>query len=230
MRWLPVLPVSETPVGSGALTLGDPADRGAPAAAALPLEVAREKRVYLEVFGCQMNKLDAELMLGVLDDEGYRVTDRLEDAGVILYNTCAIREQAENRVFSKLGELRPLKRRSPDTVIGVLGCSAQNHQHELLRRFPWVGIVCGPGSFLRLPELIEESRARGQVAALDLDEPVRFVRRRNRGPNPFQAYVSVMRGCDMACTYCVVPRRAGPRTAGPCARSSTNAARSSRTA
>ena len=196
-------------------TLGDPEDGALRVDVEAAASVPRERRVYLEVFGCQMNKLDAELLLGALDDEGYRVTDRIEDAGIILYNTCAIREQAENRVFSKVGGLRSLKRQHPDTVIGILGCSAQNHQHDILKRFPWVGIVCGPGEFLRVPELILEARRRGQVAALDLEKPVHFVRKRNLGPNPYQAYVSVMRGCDMACTYCVVPRTRGPEISRP---------------
>ncbi|MEM7262511.1 MAG: tRNA (N6-isopentenyl adenosine(37)-C2)-methylthiotransferase MiaB [Planctomycetota bacterium] len=178
-------------------------------------EVPQERRVYLEVFGCQMNKLDAELMMGVLDDEGYRLTDRVEDAGVVLYHTCAIREQAENKVFSKVGALKALKKKRPDLVIGVLGCSAQNHQRDILKKYPQVGVVCGPGEFLRIPELITESRKQGQVAALDLDAPVKFTRRRNFGPLPFQAFVSVMRGCDMACTYCVVPRTRGPEVSRP---------------
>jgi tRNA-2-methylthio-N6-dimethylallyladenosine synthase len=162
-----------------------------------------------------MNKLDAELAMGALAEEGYRLTRTLRDAGVVLYNTCAIREQAENRVFSRIGALRPLKRRRPEIVIGVLGCSAQNHRERIFQRYPHVGIVCGPGEFLRLPELIREARARGQVAALDLAATPRSERRRNLGPSPFQAYVSVMRGCDQACTFCVVPRTRGKEVSRP---------------
>ncbi len=179
------------------------------------LAAAPDRRVYFEVFGCQMNKLDAELMMSILYDEGYRLTNRLEDAGVVLYNTCAIREQAENRVFSKVGSLRALKRRKPELVIGVLGCSAQNHREAILSRYPQVGIVCGPGEFLRLPELIDSARRGERVAALDLDTEVSFQRTRNHGPNPFQAYVSVMRGCDQACTFCVVPSTRGKEVSRP---------------
>jgi tRNA-2-methylthio-N6-dimethylallyladenosine synthase len=185
------------------------ADHLAGVAEAPTRERPRSKRVYFEVFGCQMNKLDAELMLGVLAQDGYVLTGDIEDAGVILYNTCAIREQAENRVFSKVSQLKSLKKSRPDTVIGILGCGAQNHQHALFERFPHVGIVCGPGEFLRLPEFIDEARDGRQVAALDLDQPVKFERRANLGPQPHHAYVSVMRGCDMACTYCVVPHTRG---------------------
>jgi tRNA-2-methylthio-N6-dimethylallyladenosine synthase len=174
-----------------------------------------EKRVYFEVFGCQMNKLDAELMAAALEDEGYRLTADGTDAGVILYNTCAVREQAENRVFSKVGALRALKKKRPDLVIGVLGCSAQNHREAIFKRHPHVGIVCGTGEFLRLPELIAIARRDGRVAALDLDTTPVFERKRNLGPNPFHAYVSVMRGCDQACTFCVVPRTRGKEISRP---------------
>jgi tRNA-2-methylthio-N6-dimethylallyladenosine synthase len=169
----------------------------------------------MEVFGCQMNKLDGELMLGALEEEGYRLTDDVRSAGIILYNTCAVREQAENRVFSKVGALRRLKERDPDLVIGVLGCSAQNHREAIFERYPQVGIVCGTGEFLRLPELIRIAREKGRVAALDLDTSPIFTRTRNLGPSPFQAYISVMRGCDQACTFCVVPRTRGKEISRP---------------
>ena len=178
-------------------------------------DLPRSQRVYFEVFGCQMNKLDAELAMGVLAEEGYRLTSNVREAGVVLFNTCAIREQAENRVFSKVGALRPLKREHPDLVIGVLGCSAQNHQEEIFKRHPHVGIVCGPGEFLRLPEWIAAARGNRQVAALSLDTEPRFERRSNLGPNPHQAYVSVMRGCDQACTFCVVPKTRGRELSRP---------------
>ena len=227
MRWLPVLPsgdrsTGDASVGSKTLpagALGDALVDGAPQDALLTADASAavpfERRVWIEVFGCQMNKLDSELLLDVLLDGGYALCDRLEDAGVILYNTCAIREQAENKVFSKVGQLKALKRRRPDVVIGVLGCGAQNHQHDIFRRYPHVGIVCGPGEFLRLPDLIDEARRVGQVAALRLDTPVRTRRTANLGPNPYQAFISVMRGCDMVCTYCVVPKTRGPEISRP---------------
>ena len=177
--------------------------------------VPKHRRVYMEVFGCQMNKLDGELMVGALEEEGYRLTDDVRSAGVILYNTCAVREQAENKVFSKVGAIRPLKERDPDIVIGVLGCSAQNHRETIFERYPQVGIVCGTGEFLRLPELIRIAREKGRVAALDLDTSPTFTRTRNLGPSPFQAYISVMRGCDQACTFCVVPKTRGKEISRP---------------
>jgi tRNA-2-methylthio-N6-dimethylallyladenosine synthase len=180
-----------------------------------PGTLPREKRVYLEVFGCQMNKLDGELMMAVLSEEGYGFVDRPEDAGVILYNTCAVREHAETRVFSKVGALRALKSKHPETVIGVLGCSAQNHGEAIFKRYPHVGIVCGPGEFLRLRELIEDARRGARATALSLENEPRLLRRKNFGPAPFQAYVSVMRGCDQACTFCIVPRTRGRELSRP---------------
>ena len=205
MKLLPILdPGSDAPDAPGGhASSGD--------AAAVP----KHRRVYMEVFGCQMNKLDGELMLGALEEEGYRLTDDIRSAGVILYNTCAVREQAENKVFSKVGAIRPLKERDPDIVIGVLGCSAQNHRETIFERYPQVGIVCGTGEFLRLPELIRVAREKGRVAALDLDTSPTFTRTRNLGPSPFQAYISVMRGCDQACTFCVVPKTRGKEISRP---------------
>ncbi len=227
MRWLPVLPAEtgeefnregqpgDAPAGEGLLSEGACDEHSVRADVEAAAGAGIDRRVYFEVFGCQMNKLDAELMLGVLNENGYQLTDHPSSAGVILYNTCAIREQAENRFFSKLGHLKKLKGERPDLVIGVLGCGAQNHQHDIFRRYPHVGIVCGPGEFLRLPQLIDEARSQGQVAALDLDTPVRFERKENLGPRSRHAFVSVMRGCDMACTYCVVPRTRGPEVSRP---------------
>ncbi len=189
-----------------------PARAGDPSA-----DVPPEKRVYFEVFGCQMNKLDAELMLGALLDRGYALTEDIDRAGVVLYNTCAIRQQAENRVFSKIGQLRFRKRRQPGLIIGLLGCVAQGDKGEVFRRFPHVDIVCGTAEFLRLPELIETARTIGPVRAVDLGTDLKIERRRNLGPNPAQAFVSVMRGCDQACTFCVVPSTRGKEISRPVA-------------
>jgi len=222
MRLLPVLDSTRASAHHGAPageSPGEPGSLGAslwePESDQVASGTPWERRVYFEVFGCQMNKLDAELMLAALEEEGYRLTSDPRDAGVILYNTCAVREQAENRVFSRIGTLRRLKSKRPDLVIGVLGCSAQNHREAIFDRHPEVGIVCGTGEFLRLPELIQTARRTGRVAALDLSRSPVFTRTRNLGPSPFQAYVSVMRGCDQACTFCVVPRTRGKEVSRP---------------
>ncbi len=175
----------------------------------------RRKRVYLEVFGCQMNKLDAELMLATLLENGYSMTDDIDAAGVVLYVTCSVRQQAENRVFSKIGRLRERKTRERDFVIALMGCMAQNQPEETRKRFPYLDIICGTAEFLRLPALIEQARTDGAVMAVDLDVELRYKRRQNLGPRRTQAYVSVMRGCDMVCTFCIVPRTRGREISKP---------------
>ena len=176
----------------------------------------KERRVYFEVFGCQMNKLDAELMLETLLDAGYTLTHDPDEASVVLYNTCSIREHAEERVYSRLGALKRRKEREPELVIGLLGCIAQHHGKELNRRLPHVDMVVGTREFHRLPELIAEVRGSTRtLVATELDSPFQFHRRRNLNPNPFMAYVSVMRGCDQVCTYCIVPKTRGVEVSRP---------------
>jgi tRNA-2-methylthio-N6-dimethylallyladenosine synthase len=208
----------ELPVLSGAPASGEaaaPREDHRALLTADPAHVPRHRRVHLEVFGCQMNKLDAELLVSALFDEGYRLTDDIRDAGVILFHTCAVREHAENRVFSKVGALKRIKENDPDTVIGVLGCSAQNHGAAICKRYPHVGIVCGPGEFLRVPELIGEARTGRRVVLTDLRASPERARSQNLGANVYQAYVAVMRGCDQACTFCVVPHTRGREVSRP---------------
>ncbi|MEM7167579.1 MAG: tRNA (N6-isopentenyl adenosine(37)-C2)-methylthiotransferase MiaB [Planctomycetota bacterium] len=181
-------------------------------AAAFP----RERRVYFEVFGCQMNKLDAELMVESLSARGYALTHDQDAASVILYQTCSIREQSENRVYSRIGSLKKRKTQEPDLVVGLMGCIAQHHEEALLKRLPTIDMVVGTREFHRVPDLIDEIRGTGEsIVATELDSPLEFQRQRNLGPNPFHAYVSVMRGCDMVCTYCVVPTTRGKEVSRP---------------
>lgn len=179
-------------------------------------ELPRERRVYFEVFGCQMNKLDAELMVESLSERGYALTHDQDAASVILYQTCSIREQSEHRVYSRIGSLRKRKLAEPDLVVGLMGCIAQHHEEALLKRLPVVDLVVGTREFHRVPDLIDEIRAGTEsIVATELDSPLEFQRQRNLGPNPFHAYVSVMRGCDMVCTYCVVPTTRGKEVSRP---------------
>jgi tRNA-2-methylthio-N6-dimethylallyladenosine synthase len=182
------------------------------------------KKLYIETVGCQMNVLDSELVVGSLRREGYILTQAVEDADVILFNTCSVRQHAEDKIYSALGRLRPHKRRHPDTVIGVLGCMAQKDQDLILRRAPYVDIVCGTGQLARLPELIAEVKRSGTPqTALSLDrkegsrhdveqsfESYDPLRDPSMRPSRFQAYVRIMIGCDKFCTYCIVPSVRGP--------------------
>jgi len=163
-----------------------------------------ERGLYIETYGCQMNVADSELMLGQLDRAGYRRVERPEDADVILVNTCAIREHAEQRIYGRLGELTRHKLRRPGVVLGVAGCMAQHLRSRLIERAPQVDLVVGPDGYRRLPELIDEAREEPTLA-------VRLSRVETYGDlvparaDGVRAWVSIMRGCDKFCAFCIVP-------------------------
>jgi tRNA-2-methylthio-N6-dimethylallyladenosine synthase len=163
-----------------------------------------ERRLYLESYGCQMNVADTELMLGQLARAGYRRTESAAEADVILVNTCAIREHAEQRVYGRLGELGRHKLRRPGVVLGVAGCMAQHLRGRLLERVPQVDLVVGPDGYRTLPTLIEQAREEPTLA-------VRLSRTETYGDlvparaDGVRAWVTVMRGCDKFCTFCIVP-------------------------
>jgi len=225
---------------------------------------------YLETFGCQMNDHDSEKVAGVLLGRGYRQVETPEAAKVILYNTCSIREKAAQKVFSRLGELRPAasdlrsvaseerepyaetpiakfaqdkqrtrsseEKRNPSAqagvpvpqdpkhpslrkivnagggkIIGVLGCVAQQEGEEIFERAPWVSLVCGSASYRKLPQLIAELEAGNRrVTGLDTDTDETFETEITRRDNPWRAYLTIIEGCDKACSYCVVPFTRGP--------------------
>src|SRR5437868_12228744 len=128
------------------------------------------KKLFIETVGCQMNVLDSELVVGSLRRQGYSLTDEARDADLILFNTCSVRQHAEDKIYSALGRLRGHKQRYPDKVIGVLGCMAQKDQELIRRRAPHVDIVCGTGQLARLPELVAEVRRSGRPQlAVSLD-------------------------------------------------------------
>src|SRR6516165_4974290 len=187
------------------------------------------KKLYIETVGCQMNVLDSELVVGSLRRHGYVLTHDETDADVILFNTCSVRQHAEDKIYSALGRLRSHKRRHPDVVVGVLGCMAQKDQALIRRRAPHVDIVCGTGQLSQLPELIDAVRRTGtpQMAlSLDRKEASRTeveesfhsydpMRDPSMRPSSFQAYVRIMIGCDKFCTYCIVPSVRGPEQGRP---------------
>jgi len=164
------------------------------------------KTVFFETFGCQMNKLDAELSLGLLQEDGYKIVDKVDDADVILFNTCSVRKHAEDKVYSHLGALKTLKKRHPEVIVGVLGCMAQKDGEAIFKRMPHVDLVCGTRMFSRLPEMLLKIRNHGShVLAIDEDQIVNVKRAVTYRPNFYQAFVTVMRGCDNYCSYCIVP-------------------------
>ena len=172
-------------------------------------QCAEERTFYLETFGCQMNDHDSEKVAGVLMARGYAQVEKPEAAGVILYNTCSIREKAAQKVFSRLGEFR--ERQAEGKVIGVLGCLAQQEGEEIFERAPWVSLVCGSASYRKLPQLIAELEAGNKrVTGLDQDTDETFETEMTRRNNPWRAYLTIIEGCDKACSYCVVPFTRGP--------------------
>jgi tRNA-2-methylthio-N6-dimethylallyladenosine synthase len=194
-------------------------------------------KYHLTSYGCQMNKLDSELVESKLRQRGYEPARSEADASVVLLNTCSVRQHAEDRVWSKLGTLRVRKRTEPQLVVGVLGCMAEEHKRYLLSRMPHVDLVVGPSAFGDIDETVEKAREKNhqiatqreparqkrEVAGAGLlavgqgksgDAILRDVRVR---PHRSQAFVSVMRGCNMPCTYCIVPTTRGDEVSRPIA-------------
>jgi len=164
--------------------------------------------VYIETYGCQMNVSDTELMLGKLTESGYEKVGQPDSADVILINTCAIRDHAEQRVMGRLGEMKSRMKR--DAVVGVTGCMAQRLGSQILDRAKHVSLVIGPDGYRDLPALIESARAgiRTTATEFDLEEHYEdFTPRRFDG---VKAWIPVQRGCDYKCTYCIVPTTRGP--------------------
>ncbi|HEY6127348.1 MAG TPA: tRNA (N6-isopentenyl adenosine(37)-C2)-methylthiotransferase MiaB [Candidatus Acidoferrum sp.] len=164
---------------------------------------------FLETFGCQMNEHDSEKVAGLLLARGYQQVERPEAAGLILYNTCSIREKAAQKVFSRLGEYRGIQ--GTGKKIGLLGCVAQQEGEDIFSRAPWVSLVCGSASYRKLPELLAKVEAGEQrVTGLDNDTEETFETEMTRRDNPWRGYLTIIEGCDKACAYCVVPFTRGP--------------------
>src|SRR5579864_4201497 len=164
---------------------------------------------FLETFGGQMNDHDSEKVAGVLLSRGYRQVESPDAASLVLYNTCSIREKAAQKVFSRLGEYRG--RQSEGRIIGVLGCVAQQEGEEIFERAPWVSLVCGSASYRKLPEMLAQLEAGNhRVTGLDNDTNETFETPMTRRDHPWRAYLTIIEGCDKACSYCVVPYTRGP--------------------
>src|SRR6266446_2175995 len=176
---------------------------------------------YIETFGCQMNEHDSEKVAGVLLRRGYRQVVSPDEARLVFYNTCSIREKAAQKVFSRLGEFNPKNNSGRDSgkVIGVLGCVAQQEGEQIFERAPWVSLVCGSASYRKLPEMLAELEAGNhRVTGLDTDTDETFETEMTRRDNPWRAYLTIIEGCDKACAYCVVPFTRGPERSRDSAR------------
>ncbi len=166
------------------------------------------KAFYIETFGCQMNVHDSEKVCGVLAARGYERVSSPDAAELVLYNTCSIRDKAEQKVFARLAGL---KRRKAGKTIGVLGCVAQHNGEDIFKQAPHVDFVCGSASYNALPALMDRVEAgKTRVTGLGIDTDETFDAPRTERGNPYSAYITIIEGCDRACTYCVVPFTRGP--------------------
>ena len=172
-------------------------------------------KLHVITYGCQMNEYDSERVAGLLRQERYELTDRPEDADLILLNTCSIREKAEDKVFSQLGALRHLKRERPELVIGVMGCMAQLQKGRIQERAPYVDLVFGSPAIARVAELVGRVReGRGPVLETGEGALVKITAR-PEGGSRLKAFVTVMEGCEKRCTFCVVPTTRGRERSHP---------------
>lgn len=181
-----------------------------------PEESPARKRVWTRVLGCQMNKLDSQLLLSQLADLGYEPTENQEEADLVIFHTCSVRQHAEDRAWSLIGATRRLLRRRPETVVAVVGCMAQREGEGVLRRAPHVRLVVGTrmlGEFARL--LAEVERTGSAVVATGEGAPLWPRRLARFRRSPFQAFVAIMRGCDNFCSYCIVPYVRGRAVSRP---------------
>jgi tRNA-2-methylthio-N6-dimethylallyladenosine synthase len=170
-----------------------------------PQPAPNAPRVYVETYGCQMNVADSDLIGSVLADAGYAPTERADDADVIMINTCAVREKAEERVIARASELGALKRKKPGTVLAIVGCMAEHLKENLADRAPAVDVIAGPDSYRRMPALLAAAKSELQVdVKLDKAETYEGLSGA-AGGDGISGFVTIQRGCDKFCTFCVVP-------------------------
>ncbi len=170
-----------------------------------------QKKLFIKTFGCQMNEYDSDKMADVLNaSEGMIKTDTIEDADVVLFNTCSVREKAQEKVFSDLGRVRELKLKNPNLIIGVGGCVASQEGETIIKRAPYVDVVFGPQTLHRLPDLLKQQRHSGRsqvdISFPEIEKFDHMPPARVDGPT---AFVSIMEGCSKYCSYCVVPYTRG---------------------
>ena len=175
------------------------------------------RKIYIKTFGCQMNEYDSDKMADVLGDaEGLEKTDRPEEADVILFNTCSVREKAQEKVFHDLGRVKHLKRENPNLIIGVGGCVASQEGAAIVERAPYVDLVFGPQTLHRLPDLISKRRASGRPQVdISFPEIEKFDHMPPARVEGATAFVSIMEGCSKYCTFCVVPYTRGEEVSRP---------------
>ena len=185
-----------------------PGNRGNALGRHFPYNEKRVKTFYIETFGCQMNAHDSEKVIGTLLTQGYQQVETPETAELVFYNTCSIRDKAEQKVFNRLNQF---KKDGKGKTFAVLGCVAQQEGDKIFEKAPHVSLVCGSASYNRLPELLVQLEAGNRrVTGLSLDTEETFETPVTRRDNPHRAYLTIIEGCDKSCAYCVVPFTRGP--------------------
>src|SRR5271170_7446883 len=174
------------------------------------------KKFYIETFGCQMNAHDSEKVVGTMLAEGYAQVGTPEEAELVLYNTCSIRDKAEQKVFNRLQQFK--REAGKGKTFGVLGCVAQQEGEKIFERAPHVSLVAGSASYAKLPEMLVQLEAGARrVTGLSFDRDEAFETPYTRRDNPHRAYITIIEGCDKSCAYCVVPFTRGPERSRPSA-------------
>lgn len=165
------------------------------------------KKLYIETYGCQMNLSDSEIVGSIMADDGYTTSDGIENADIIFINTCSIRDNAEKKIRKRLREIKKMKKANPNLKVGILGCMAERLKQQLLDEEEVVDLIVGPDAYRDLPNLIKtvESGRRAINVLLSEDETYSEIEPVRLGSNKISAYISIMRGCENFCTYCVVP-------------------------
>ena len=176
------------------------------------------KKLFIETYGCQMNAGDSEIVVSIMQEHGYRYTENIDEADIVLINTCSIRDNAEQRIWGRLSAMRQIKKRKPTLIVGIIGCMAERLKEQLIKKGTGVDIVAGPDSYRSLPDLVRtaENGAKGINVELSKEEtyaeiaPVRLDR------NGVSAFIAIMRGCNNFCSYCVVPYTRGRERSRDC--------------
>ncbi len=174
-----------------------------------------KQKIYIETYGCQMNLADTEIVQGVLKKNGYEFTNDAEKADVVLINTCAIREHAEERIYGRLGAFRAIKKHKPNLVVGILGCMAERLRSKLIEEEKVVDLIVGPDEYRRVPELIDNALIGEKGIAVRLSKSETYDDIEPYREDGISAWIAVMRGCDKFCTFCVVPFTRGRERSRP---------------
>ena len=178
---------------------------------------SKKKNLYIETYGCQMNVADSEVVASILKDEGYEICDAADAADLILVNTCSIRDNAEKKVLARGRQLQSLKKKNPKLRVGIIGCMAERLSETLFEKLAGIDLLAGPDSYKKLPELLKEveSHKKASDVILSTTETYEDIDPEHYQTGDITAFVSIMRGCNNFCSYCVVPYTRGRERSRP---------------